>query len=265
MIELSSSDSISIPGDVTTLVGVIDLMNGVAVHAVQGQRDQYQPVEFCSGDPVRLLDHYLRLGIQKIYVADLDGITKNQPDSVAIRRLTLHCGENPACCELIFDLGWRGRKHSNSIELIERTGEQFSQCHWVAATEAMPDPTAISELVELVGANQTILSLDYRNGDLLGNRTKEQAWVMAAAAAGVYQFLVLDLASVGSDRGPTTAQTCKRVSAMLVDSLVGFKPQIYSGGGIRSEGDIDALATAGCNHFLLATALYPDSTKLRIS
>src|SRR4051812_22084695 len=60
------------------VIPVIDVRHGVAVHARQGQRDRYKPVETPlarGSDPVAVARGFLALfPFRSIYAADLDGI-----------------------------------------------------------------------------------------------------------------------------------------------------------------------------------------------
>src|SRR4051794_13270547 len=61
------------------VVGVIDLKGGAAVHAVRGERERYRPVRSAiggdDGDALALARGFRdALGLQEIYVADLDAI-----------------------------------------------------------------------------------------------------------------------------------------------------------------------------------------------
>src|SRR3954471_1764328 len=62
------------------VVGVIDLKDGLAVHAVRGERERYRPVSSVltadGGDPLALARAFRsELGLEELYVADLDAIT----------------------------------------------------------------------------------------------------------------------------------------------------------------------------------------------
>ena len=61
------------------VVGVIDLKDGTAVHAVRGERERYRPVSSViagdDGDPLALARAFRsELGLDDLYVADLDAI-----------------------------------------------------------------------------------------------------------------------------------------------------------------------------------------------
>src|SRR4051812_49736255 len=62
------------------VVGVIDLKDGTAVHAVRGERERYRPVRSVvggdDGDALALARGFrAELELDELYVADLDAIT----------------------------------------------------------------------------------------------------------------------------------------------------------------------------------------------
>ena len=73
------------------VIGVIDLKDGVAVHAVRGERQSYRPVR--SGlvegaDPVDVARALRdRLGLRELYVADLDAIAGGEGHDETLRAL----------------------------------------------------------------------------------------------------------------------------------------------------------------------------------
>jgi uncharacterized protein related to proFAR isomerase len=77
----------------STLIPVLDLAHGQAVHAIGGRRDEYRPVESVlapgrAGDAPALARAYReRLGATQCYVADLDAIQGNGPQSELLHRL----------------------------------------------------------------------------------------------------------------------------------------------------------------------------------
>ena len=77
---------------VNPVIPVLDLLNGVVVHAVEGKRDRYQRLRSAlvdSCDPsrvMRALMEYLRP--QFIYVADLDGILYQKTNRCVLAELT---------------------------------------------------------------------------------------------------------------------------------------------------------------------------------
>jgi hypothetical protein len=71
------------------VVGVIDLKAGTAVHAVRGERESYRPVSSViggdDGDAVALARGFRsELGLDELYVADLDAIVGDGENSARI-------------------------------------------------------------------------------------------------------------------------------------------------------------------------------------
>ena len=99
-----------------------------------------------------------------------------------------------------------------------------------------------------------VLSVDLRDGVLISPRP-ELAGHEPGAAVGlarelaVRELLVIDLARVGSRAGPPL-EAVATLSAALPDV------DVYAGGGVRDDRDLDALARAGAAGALVATALH---------
>src|SRR5262245_32644747 len=86
------------------IIPVIDVMNGVVVHAVGGRRDEYKPLRskiVDSTDPLTVAKAMLKAtGSEEIYVVDLDAIRSNGNTSTIIdnlldrigKRIWLDCG-----------------------------------------------------------------------------------------------------------------------------------------------------------------------------
>ena len=99
-----------------------------------------------------------------------------------------------------------------------------------------------------------VLSVDLRDGVLISPRPQlagrgPEAAVGLARELGVRELLVIDLARVGSRAGPPLEAV-----ATLAAALPGV--DVYAGGGVRDDRDLDALARAGAAGALVATALH---------
>ena len=63
------------------VIPVIDILDGLVVHAIRGRRQEYQPLKssLCNSvDPIEVAKAFKTLGFNELYIADLDGITKRQ-------------------------------------------------------------------------------------------------------------------------------------------------------------------------------------------
>jgi HisA/HisF family protein len=226
------------------VIPVIDLKGGVAVHAVRGDRERYRPLAsriVDGADPVAVTRAVRdRLGLDELYVADLDAIAggPGTPDLVAAlareARVMVDAGvASAAAVARLVDLG---------------------AARVVIGTETLPGAAAFERLLaELPGA-PLALSLDLRGGRVLSPdpALAEQSPADALArlaAAGAREAIVLDLARVGSGEGPDVA---------LVHELRTRVPgvELLAGGGVRHAEDLRALAAAGASGALVATALH---------
>jgi phosphoribosylformimino-5-aminoimidazole carboxamide ribotide isomerase len=222
------------------VIGVIDLKDGVAVHAVRGERQRYRPVrsELLDGaDPVDVARALRdRLGLRELYVADLDAIAGGRAHEETLRALA-------AEAELMVDAG---AGDAAGVERVLSLGAARA----IVGTETLADAGAFAELP----LDRLVLSLDMRAGQVLA-RDPELATLGPGEAlarltrAGLREAIVLDLARVGSGEGPDVE---------LVGELHGRFPELalLAGGGVRDAADLRALAQAGAAGALVATALH---------
>jgi phosphoribosylformimino-5-aminoimidazole carboxamide ribotide isomerase len=226
------------------VIPVIDLKGGAAVHAVRGERERYRPLrsEIVAGsDPVRVGRAFREaLGLEELYVADLDAIAGGQlhRDVIAAlapeARVMVDAGATEvAAVRLLLELGAAGV---------------------VIGTETLMDEAALERLRTELPDAPLVLSLDLRSGQVISPDT-ELARLGAPEALerlgrrGVRDAIVLDLARVGSGAGPDVA---------LVSGLHARLPalELLAGGGVRDVADLRALAAAGAAGALVATALH---------
>jgi phosphoribosylformimino-5-aminoimidazole carboxamide ribotide isomerase len=234
---------------VSRLIGVVDLKDGQAVHAIAGVRNEYKPVQFCSGDPQRLVTHYLQIGVAEFYIADLDAITVGAVQLDLLRHLCQLTGNH----RTLLDIGWAGlgaskldRERARSITELSTA---YPATRWIAAIESMPSLNAVKELTSLVPGSRLLIGFDYNHEKLIG-KIRMDDWIDIGLSSQVSGAVILDLAQVGSQSGPTTGPHCQLVKDAVPDWT------IFSGGGIRNARDVENLTSAGCERCLVGTALH---------
>jgi HisA/HisF family protein len=227
------------------VVGVIDLKDGTAVHAVRGERERYRPVRSAiggdDGDALALARGFRdALGIEEVYVADLDAIVGrggNHSEVAALAgaaRLMVDAGvSEPAAARALLDLGAR---------------------RVIVGTETLDGPEALDRLLAELPDGAAILSVDLREGRLLSPDPQLAGLSAPDALArlrrpGLHEAIVLDLARVGSGEGPDIE---------LIAELHAAFPdlELLAGGGVRDVDDLRALDAAGAAGALVATALH---------
>ena len=139
------------------VVGVIDLKDGTAVHAVRGERERYRPVRSVvtgdDGDPLALARAFRsELGLDELYVADLDAITG--------------AGEQP---RPIARAGARGARDGRRRASASRSGRgrcsTSARTASIVGTETLTGADALDRL--LAELRRLVLSVDLRDGRLL--------------------------------------------------------------------------------------------------
>ncbi len=226
------------------VIPVIDLMGGVAVHAVRGERERYRPLRSriaAGSDPMNLARAVReRFGLDELYVADLDAI-----------------GGDPGSADVVAALACEGRvmvdAGTATATAVARQCE-LGVARVVIGTESLPGAAAFGRLRAELPDAPLVLSLDLRGGRLI---SPDPALSGAAAVdalarfaeAGAEEAIVLDLARVGSGEGPDVT---------LLGELHARFPhvELLAGGGVRHAGDLRALAGAGTSGALVGTALH---------
>jgi len=231
------------------VIGVLDLSDGLAVHAQGGARAHYAPVRALAGttippgDATAIARWYLwTLGLQEVYVADLDAL-RGRP---AQRLLT----------QALAALGAKVWLDAAVASLeTARTAREDGAARVVVGLETLPSFALLQEICDALGGGNVAFSLDLRRGEPIYARgaahrgqTIEQL-AAAAAAAGAGSVIVLDLARAGMRRG-IDAALLRRVRA----AVPGV--ELAVAGGVRGLSDLAAAASAGCDAALVATALY---------
>ena len=214
------------------VVPVIDLQNGTAVHAVRGERERYRP----RGEPL-VIGRWFRdtLGLDELYVADLDAIEGRGDNHAVIRALASEA-------RVMVDAGITEPERARA--LLELGVERV-----IVGTETLVDAGALDRLLP-----EATLSLDLRHGRTL-SRDPQLAGLGALDAVarlqrpGLRDLIVLDLARVGSGAGPDVGPVA-RIHAAFPDL------ELLAGGGVRDAGDLRSLRAAGAAGALVSTALH---------
>jgi len=236
------------------LIPVLDILQGQAVHARRGARDQYRPVESAllpgrPGDALGLAQAYREtLEAASCYVADLDAIQGGEPQWSLIEALA-----DPQWgfgSGLLVDAGLTSPAQ---VEGLIGAGADTL----VAGLETLPGFSELAAIVREAGDTRVIFSLDLIDGKPVRRRTgriaSQEAVALELAAraadAGCQALLVLDLSTVGSEAGPANLELLDALKRMLGLPL-------YAGGGVRSVEDLRVLESVGCDAVLVGTALH---------
>lgn len=193
------------------------------------------------GDATALARQYVsRFGVSGLYVADLDAIEQRAPQRLLVGAIAA------IGAPVWLDAGVA------SVDDARRALDSGAS-RLIVGLETMPSFHELRSIVNEVGHQQVVFSLDLRDGEPIAatselkNHTPE-GLLARAADAGVSVAIVLDLARVGAGCG---------FDLPLISRLRGAAPSIalYAGGGVHSTSDLEQLQRVGCYGALVASAL----------
>lgn len=226
------------------VIPVIDILNGIVVHAVRGKRREYKPLQSSlidSVDPVEVAKAFKNLGFNELYVADLDAIIDCSTDFQVLKRIADETG-----LELLVDAG---------ITSIERAKTLLDSgvSKLIVGTETLQSKKFVKDAVELFESERVLISLDLRGEKVLvklgfDGCVSPMCLLRDFKAMGVSQVIVLDLNRVGSDEGVNMVFLKKVIKTIGLD--------VYVGGGVRDIQDLVELKELDVPGVLVASALH---------
>jgi phosphoribosylformimino-5-aminoimidazole carboxamide ribotide isomerase len=230
------------------IIPVLDVKDGRAVRAVRGDREHYAPLASVlhpEPDPRALARAFrTRLGLDELYLADLDAITgRSMPDSRLI-------GDLAATGSRVWvDAGVRDR--DDVPRLLEAGAATV-----IVGLETIAGPHALAHCVGVAGPDRMAFSLDLRDGVPIVHPGAKWdtgdpiAMIEWAVAVGVRRVIVLDLARIGTDEGPGTLPLLTALRARFAGV------EIIAGGGVRTGSDREGLRRIGVEAILVGSALH---------
>jgi phosphoribosylformimino-5-aminoimidazole carboxamide ribotide isomerase len=241
---------LKIEEDKLKIIPVLDILDGVAVHAVRGRRKEYKPLRsalVASADPLEVAVVFRNLGFNELYVADLDAITSKKPNTTVVKRIADETG-----LRLMVDAGVADLPRAE--ELLKNHVSKV-----IIGTETLPTIRFVGEAIESFGKDRVVVSLDLKDGRVLskpeiGKFKKPADILRELQGMGLEQVIILDLSRVGSDEGVNMP--------LLKEILSRFKPKVFVGGGVRDLKDLMGLEKTGVFGVLLATALHSGRIKV---
>ncbi|HVN53174.1 MAG TPA: HisA/HisF-related TIM barrel protein [Anaerolineaceae bacterium] len=232
------------------VIPVIDLKNGLAVHAIHGERERYQPVKnsfSAMGNPLEIASAFHdRYGCAELYIADLDAIEeRGQKNLKLVSKIASQTG-----LQILLDAGTAD---------LARAHEQLS-CgarKIIIGAETLQEWNVLDEFRKAIPGERLVFSLDMHNGQIM-TRCSDLAGMQPLdlldrlTQSGWSEVILLDLARVGSQAGLDRS--------LIAEALRRFPDvQLIAGGGVRAVGELEELKRTGVAGVLLATALYNET------
>ena len=226
------------------VIPVIDVLNGIVVHAVRGIRKEYQPLQSVltkSVEPLEVALTFKTIGFSDLYLADLDAIIDCSTNFSIIKNIS-----DETDIELMVDAG---------VTSIERAQKLLDSgvSKLIIGTETLQKSSFVSDAVRLFGTERVVVSLDLKGSKIcvqLGfdGCSDPMCLLRQFKEMGVSQMIVLDLLRVGSGEGVNVDFLKKVIEEVGID--------VYVGGGVRGIHDLVELRNLGVSGALVATALH---------
>jgi phosphoribosylformimino-5-aminoimidazole carboxamide ribotide isomerase len=232
------------------IIPVIDVLNGVAVHGVRGERERYQPLKsvLCrSADPLDIALTFESLGFTTLYLADLDAILGKSANFNVYRQIMTETG-----LDLMVDAGIADFARAEEVLATEVS-------KIVVGSETLESLDFLGQAVKDFGEDSVVVSVDLKEGKVLSASDAIASMDTVSFAQklrkiGVNQIILLDLTRVGTEQGINLALLRSVLEKTGVEVLVG--------GGIRSLQELEELRKLGVYGALVATILHNGKLKV---
>jgi phosphoribosylformimino-5-aminoimidazole carboxamide ribotide isomerase len=226
------------------LVFVMDVLDGVVVHATRGERDQYKPINRFSSivrysDPVQIVEE---LKPAELYIADLNRLM-NTGDN---RRILKDLRNRAESSKIMLDYGFNG------FEDLKEAFEAKLADSFVLGTET----TSLDVIAEATKSDMTVsVSVDLLHKEV---RTRDKRLQIPPLELlkklneyPLQDVIVLELDRVGTKSG---------IDFEFLENAVAISEyDILCGGGVKNYEDIDAIKEIGVKGALVATAVHDGS------
>ena len=230
------------------VIPVVDIKNGIPVHAIAGIRDAYQSIKnsrFETRSVAALCDQIIsEFEPAYFYIADLDAIEQGRVNYSLLNELLC------LPTHWLLDVGLKTAAALLSLE------NHLSQSeHWSAifGSESLSSMEQLELATEKFDASRIVFSCDFRNGQLIGNQSVADqpidSLITRIVGFGIHRFIMIDLADVGTDQ--TSLPNLIEKAELDLASI-----DLFAGGGIKNQNDLTRFESIGCSGALVATSIH---------
>lgn len=231
------------------IIPAIDLKNQQSVRLYQGD---FKQTTVINDSPLEQALAIEKAGLKNLHLVDLDGAKSGRP----VNRATIEaiCSETGLQVEV-----GGGIRSLSQINTYLTSGVN----RVILGSAALNDPTLVQQAIEQFGADQIVVGIDGKNGQVAVSGWLEQSSVgmselMASMVAfGVKTFVVTDISRDGTMTGPNTNQL-KGLQIKFPEATV------VASGGIRNVADLKQLETAGIKAAIIGKAMATGDLPLQV-
>lgn len=230
------------------LIFVMDLLDGMVVHAKRGTRDQYKPINLfssivSSSDPVHIVEE---LKPEEVYIADLNRLMNTGDNREIVKELKTR----NRVLRIMLDYGVNGMK-----DLKEAFEAEIADNLVLGTETTSMDLIDAASKSDMLNDKCVSVSVDLINKDVLTRDNRLSiAPLLLIKALNEYPIrdvIVLELDRVGTKSGIDFD--------FLSLAVAVSEHNILSGGGVRGYEDIAKMERIGVKGALVATALHDGS------
>jgi phosphoribosylformimino-5-aminoimidazole carboxamide ribotide isomerase len=226
------------------IIPVIDILNGVAVHGVRGEREQYQRLRsiLCkSADPLDFALTFESLGFRNLYLADLDAILGKSTNFNVYKQII-----NQTNLHLMVDAGISGIPKASLV-----LATNVSRI--VIGSETLASLDFLNKAVKVFGEDKITVSIDLKEGKVMSvseaiSLLDVFSFAQELKKICIDQVIVLDLDRVGTEQGINLE--------LLSNVRKNTEFEVIIGGGIRGLRELEELRALGVSGALVATILH---------
>ena len=229
------------------VIPAIDLRGGKCVRLYQGD---YAQETVYSDDPLETAMRWVDMGATRLHIVDLDGARDGSPANLgAVERIA-------SSVEVPLHLGGGIRDMATARAAIDAGVSRI-----MLGTAAFEDSNLISALLNELGAESIIVSVDAKDGKVALRGWTEGTGALATdlvadmAALGVLRFLYTDI----SRDGTLTEPNFDGISALVNHG----DTHIIAAGGIATVSQLKRLAAIGAEAAIVGRAIYTGDINLR--
>lgn len=228
------------------IIPVIDIMNGIAVHARKGIRNKYEPLKTHLINSTSVKDlinaYHDNFPFSEIYIADLDSIIRESPNVALLQEIL-----KTVPVEIMLDAGIR-----NLYDVLQF--KKIGIHKIILATETIDSINVIDDAIKEIGADRITVSIDMKNKNLMARNAEIRELsildlIQKIYDKGIREIILLELVKIGSKTGcydDSYSEIRKRFPDL----------KILIGGGAKDLSDLKFLKKKSMNGVLLATALH---------
>lgn len=230
------------------LIFVMDLLDGVVVHAKRGERDQYKPINLfssivSSSDPVHVIDE---IKPAEVYIADLNRLMNTGDNREILKELRTRNRE----LKIMMDYGIKRFE-----DLKEAVDTELADTFVLGTETTSVDLIEEASKSDMLNDKRVSVSVDLFNKEVLtSDKRLKIAPLLLVKALNEYPIqdvIVLELDRVGTKRGIDFD--------FLARAVAVSEHNILCGGGVRTHEDIAMMEQIGVKGALVATALHDKS------